>query len=367
MNECDIAVLPGDGIGGEVTAAARAVLDRASARHFLRLRLTEYPAGAAYYRETGADMAPGTLDAARAADAVLLGAMGSPEVRHEDGTEIAPHLRLRTELGLYVGVRPVRRYARTPSPLADERARGLDLVVLRESTQGLFASRGRGLVVDDTVATEALVITRGVTERLVDRAFRLARRRREAGRGPGRVTCVDKANVFVAMAFFRRIFDERAVHFPDVEAEHLYVDAAALELVRRPARFDVLVMENMFGDILSDLAGGLVGGMGMAPCAELGDDHGLFQPAHGTAPDIAGRDLANPTAMLVSTAMMLDWLAERRADPRFAEAAHELDTAVTAAYADGAHLPAELGGTAGCRAFTEAVLARLGDGGPGPG
>jgi 3-isopropylmalate dehydrogenase len=362
MNEVDIAVLPGDGIGPEVTAAARAALERLDRRHRLRLRLTEHPIGAALHRETGTDLPAATLAAARDADAVLLGAVGLPDVRHADGTEITPHLRLRTELGLLVGIRPVRRYPQTPSPLADGRADQLDLVVVREGTQGLFASRGRGLVVADTAATETLVVTRATTERLVDHAFALARRRREAGRGPGRVTCVDKADVFAAMAFFRRIFDERAAHHPDVEAEHLYVDAAALELVRRPARFDVLVMESMFGDILSDLAGGLVGGVGMAPSAELGDAHGLFQPAHGSAPDIAGRDLANPTAMLLATVMLLDRLAERRAEPRFAEAARGLDEAVTAVYATRHALPVELGGDAGCRRFTHAVLDRLGGG-----
>jgi len=363
MNEVDIAVLAGDGIGPEVMAAARAALARLDRRHGLRLRLTDHPIGAGLYRETGEDMPAATLEGARRADAILLGAIGLPEVRHADGTEIAPHLRLRTEFGLTAGIRPVRRYAHTPSPLADGRADGLDLVVVRECTEGMFASRGRGLVVDDVVATETLVITRATTERLVDHAFALARRRREAGRGPGRVTCVDKANVFVAMAFFRRIFDERAARHPDIAAEHLYVDAAALELVRRPARFDVLVMENMFGDILSDLAGGLVGGMGMAPSAELGAQHDLFQPAHGSAPDIAGRDLANPTAMLVSTAMLLDRLAERRGEPRFAEAAGELDAAVAATFAAGEVLPAELGGTAGCRALTDAILGRLPAGG----
>ena len=362
MNEVDIAVLPGDGIGPEVTAAARAALERLDQRHRLRLRLTEHPIGAALHRETGTAVPATTLDAARDADAVLLGAVGLPDVRHADGTEITPHLRLRTELDLVAGIRPVRRYPQTPSPLADGRADHLDLVLVREGTEGLFASRGRGLVVADTAATETLVITRATTERLVDHAFALARRRREAGRGSGRVTCVDKANVFAAMAFFRKIFHERAAHHPDVEAEHLHVDAAALELVRRPARFDVLVMESMFGDILSGLTAGLVGGMGMAPSAELGETHGLFQPAHGSAPDIAGRDLANPTATLLATVMLLDRLAERRAEPRFAEAARALDEAVTAVYATRRALPVELGGDAGCRRFTRAVLDRLGGG-----
>jgi 3-isopropylmalate dehydrogenase len=232
-------------------------------------------------------------------------------------------------------------------------------VVLRESTEGLFASRGQGLVVADKVATETLVITRETTEKLVDHAFALARRRRDKGRGASRVTCVDKSNVFTSMAFFRRIFDERAPAFGDIVAEHAYVDAAALNLVRQPWRFDVMVMENMFGDILSDLGGGLVGGMGMAPCAEIGDTHALFQPAHGSAPDIAGRGIANPTAMLVSTAMMLDWLGAQHGEQAFVEAADALDDAVWRTYADGAILPVEVGGNSTCKDVTEAVLDRL--------
>jgi 3-isopropylmalate dehydrogenase len=359
MADYEIAVFAGDGIGPEVMAAAVAVLDVLERRYGLGLRLVHHDAGAAYYRETGHDMAPDTLATVARAQAILLAAMGLPDVRYPDGTEIAPHLKMRTAFGLYAGVRPVRRYPNTPSPLADPRARDLDLVILRESTQGLFASRGQGCLVDDLVATETLVITRPTTEKLVDFAFRLAERRRAKGRSPGRVTCVDKSNVFVSMAFFRRIFDERAAIFPEAAAEHAYVDAAALDLVRQPWRFDVMVMENMFGDVLSDLAGGLVGGMGMAPCAEIGDAHGLFQPAHGTAPDIAGRGLANPTAMLVSTAMMLDWLGERHGDARLVEAAEALDRAIWQAYAEQAVLPVELGGKSSTRDVTDAIIERL--------
>jgi hypothetical protein len=178
--------------------------------------------------------------------------MGLPEVRYADGTEIAPHLEMRREFGLYAGVRPVRCFANTGTPLADPRAAGIDLVILRESTEGLFASHGKGVVERDQVARDTLVITRPTCERLFDFAFNLAARRKERG-GKGRVTCVDKANVFASMAFFRKIFDERARNFPDLDADHHYVDAMALDLVRKPWTFDVLVMENMFGDILSDL------------------------------------------------------------------------------------------------------------------
>jgi 3-isopropylmalate dehydrogenase len=231
-------------------------------------------------------------------------------------------------------------------------------VVVRESTEGLFASRGKGVVEDDRIARETMVITRDVSERLFDFCFRLARRRRERGR-PGRVTCVDKSNVFAAMAFFRRVFDERAALHPDIAADHHYVDAMALDMVRKPWEFDVLVMENMFGDILSDLGGGIVGGMGMAPCGEIGDDKGLFQPAHGSAPDIAGSGKANPTAMLLSTALMLDWLGQRHGRDELKAAAEALEQAVDRAFGEGAVRPLEFGGSDGTEAITRAVILRL--------
>ena len=173
------------------------------------------------------------------------------------------------------------------------------------------------------------------------------------------MTCVDKANVFVSMAFFRKIFDERARNFPDIEARHHYVDAAALDLVKRPWDFDVMVMENMFADILSDVGGGIVGGMGLAPSAEIGLEHALFQPAHGSAPDIAGRGLANPTAMLLSTAMMLEWLGHRHGQERLVEAADALDQAVERAFAEGAAFPVEIGGPHGTAEITRAVMDRI--------
>jgi 3-isopropylmalate dehydrogenase len=305
-----IAVLPGDGIGVEIMEVALAALGVLERRFGFRLATETLPGGAACYRDTGTALAIEDFETARQADAILFGAMGLPDVRYPDGTEIAPHLEMRRAFGLYAGVRPVKGFPNMRTPLADPRAAQIDVVILRESTEGLFASRGRGTVENDQVARETLEITRPTSERLFDFAFELAARRQKHG-GKGRVTCVDKANVFVAMAFFRKIFDERARLFPDLQADHHYVDAMALDLVRKPWEFDVLVMENMFGDILSDLGAGLVGGMGMAPCAEIGDNHALFQPAHGSAPDIAGRDLANPTAMLLSTAMMLDWLGRR--------------------------------------------------------
>jgi 3-isopropylmalate dehydrogenase len=356
-NTLTIAVLPGDGIGTEVTAATLAVLEPLAKRHAIGLRFEELRAGAFCYRDTGSAMSEETFQRAAAADAILLGAMGWPEIRSADGTELAPQLDLRFRLNLYAGVRPVRAIPGVPVALADPRAAGLDLVLIRESTEGLFFSRGRGTVTEQ-MAEETLRITRGTTERLARFSFRLAERRAAARGRPGKVTLVDKANVFRAFAFMRGVFDGIAAEFPTVGYGTHYVDAMALDLVRRPWEFDVLPTENMFGDILSDLGAGLVGGMGFAPSADIGDDHAVFQPAHGTAPDIAGKGLANPTATLLSAAMMLDWLATRGAGERFAEAAGELTAAVDAAFAGGLRTP-DIGGRDGTAAATKAVAERL--------
>ena len=208
---------------------------------------------------------------------------------------------------------------------------------------------------DDFEALETLSITRPTCEKLLDSSFEIARKRKEKG-APGNVTCVDKANVFKAFAFFRKIFDERAAKFPDITTDYNYVDAQALDLVRRPWDFDVLVAENMFADILSDLAGGLVGGMGMAPCAEIGDHHALFQPAHGSAPDIAGQDKANPLATILSASMMLDWLGNRHENESMVLAAKLIDDAVWKAFADNKLKPIEFGGIHGTSETTHIIL-----------
>jgi 3-isopropylmalate dehydrogenase len=353
-----VAVLPGDGIGPEVIDATVPLLEQLARNAPYAFRFTSHPAGALHYKATGVALPRETLEVARAADATLFGAMGWPAIRYPDGTEIAPQLDLRVELELYAGVRPARAIPGIALPLADERAADIDLVVVRESTEGLFASRGKGVVTDDREASDTMVITRAGSERVHDFAFRLAQRRKARG-GPGRVTCVDKANVFRSMAFFRKVFDERAAHFPDIEARHNYIDATALDMIRKPWDYDVLVTENMFGDILSDLTAGLVGGMGMAPSGDVGDAHGLFQPCHGSAPDIAGQGRANPTATILSAALMLDWLAGKCGVDALARDALRLERAVDAAYASGKLKPNELGGRDGTRSIADAVASSL--------
>jgi 3-isopropylmalate dehydrogenase len=230
-------------------------------------------------------------------------------------------------------------------------------VIIRESTEGLFASRGKGIVDENREARDTMVITRAVSESLFDFAFRLARRRQEGG-GKGVVTCVDKANVFASFAFFRKVFDERAALFPDIGAQHAYVDATALDMVRRPWDLDVLVTENMFGDILSDLGAALMGGMGFAPSADIGTEHAVFQPCHGTAPDIVGQDKANPTAMILSGAMMLDWLGEKHGFPQATEAGAIIRAAVDRVYLEGIR-PFETGGCDSTSVIADRVLAAL--------
>ncbi|MEO3472856.1 isocitrate/isopropylmalate family dehydrogenase [Roseomonas sp. CAU 1739] len=353
-----IAVLPGDGIGTEVTAATLAVLEPLAKRHGLGLDYEQLRAGAFCYRDTGTAMSEETFASAAKADAILLGAMGWPEIRTDDGTEIAPQLDLRFRLNLYAGVRPFRALPGVPVALADPRARDIDFVIVRESTEGLFFSRDRGVVTHD-MAEETLRITRAVTEKLARFSFGLAQRRAARRGKPGTVTLVDKANVFRAFAFMRGIFAEIAAAYPDVAHGAHYVDAMALDLIRKPWAFDVLPTENMFGDILSDLAAGLIGGMGFAPSADVGDTHAVFQPAHGTAPDIAGKGLANPTATILSAAMMLDWLADKGAGQAYADAAAELDAAVDAAFAEGLRT-ADIGGADGTVAAARAVAAKIG-------
>src|SRR6201988_2917739 len=355
-NAFHVAVLAGDGIGPEVMAPALEVLRKVEAKSGLNFRFTEAPAGANHYRETGKSMPDSTVKLCEEADAILLGACGLPSVRYPDNTEIMPQVELRFHFDLYAGVRPARLIPGVPSPLVGAGARGIDLVVIRESSEGLFASMGKGVVTHDD-ARETLVITRKTSERLFEFSFKLAERRRKRGR-PGGLTCVDKANVFKAFAFFREMFDEAAQRHPEVKADRLYVDACSAMLVKRPWDFDVMVMENMFGDILSDLTAGLIGGMGMAPSADIGDKHAVFQPCHGTAPDIMGQGKANPTAMILSAAMMLEWLADKHDHPPAAEAAQRIERGVTRPFAEGIK-PIEFGGRDGTAPVAKAVLAAL--------
>ena len=357
-----IAALPGDGIGPEVLDAALQVLERVTASvSGLNLDIQLYEAGASHYRQKGEALPADVLSACLEADAVLLAAIGLPDVRKPDGTEVQPEMMmgLRRALNVYAAVRPVKLYPGVPCPLRTAEG-GIDMVIIRENLEGLFASFGGGCVLNDQVATDTIVITREGTRRVVDFAFRLAQRRR--GRpldGRRTVTCVDKSNVFRSFAFFRKVFFEVASEYPAVHAEAAYVDAMSLHMVQNPSAYDVLVMENQFGDILSDLGAAIVGGLGLGPSAEIGDQRALFQPSHGTAPHLAGKNLANPLAMILSAAMMLHWLAERHSDQAAAEGAARIENAVQQALAAGRVRTADLGGAASTSDMASAVIECL--------
>ena len=349
MESYTIALLPGDGIGVEVTEAAVSVLNAACARSGdIHLDLQTYPAGAGEFRRNGIDLPEPTLKACADADAVLLGAMGLPSVRWPDGRELTPQIDIRERLDLYGGLRPIKLYHRDDSPLKDYGAGEIDILLVRENTEGLFAARKNGIS-DHDKATDQLVLTRKGCERIVDLAMREAMRRRR------KVTLVDKANVLPSMVFFRKIFEEVAAGYPEVETEAVYIDAMALYLVQRPQSFDVVVTENMFGDILSDLLAGIVGGMGFAPSGDIGDTCAVFQPSHGTAPDIAGKGIANPVATILSAAMMLKWLPGKAAHG----AGNRIEQAVAATLADPANRCADRRGKLGTMELTERVVECL--------
>jgi 3-isopropylmalate dehydrogenase len=359
MKSFEIAVFHGDGIGPEIMEPTVEILLRmAQVSPDYRLNFVDVPAGAAHYAQTGQSLPEDSMAVARGADAILLSAMGLPDVRYPDGTEISPQIELRKALSLFAGVRPVRVRAGQPGPLTLPKGREIDFVLIRESTEGLFFSQGAGTVTE-TEATETLKITRATSEQLFRFAFDLAATRKATGDGSGRVTCVDKANVFRAFAFFRSLFDAEAAKHPDLHADHAYVDATALWMVQKPWDFDVLVTENMFGDILSDLGAGLMGGLGLAPSADIGAEHAVFQPCHGSAPDIAGKGVANPFAMILSAAMMLEWLGQKHGIDAMTTDGRRLRGAVDDVVAEAGRLTRDLGGTATTREAAGAVLEAL--------
>lgn len=359
MQAFEIAVFQGDGIGPEIMAPTLDILrDISDDTRDYTLNFTDAPAGAGHYAAHGVALPESSLQTARRASAVLLSAMGLPDVRYADGTEISPQIDLRMELDLFAGVRPVRVIDPTLSPLTIPPGQSIDFVLIRESTEGLFYTQGRGDVRKDE-AFETLRITRDVSETLFRFAFTLTKQRQSDGSGSGRLTCVDKANVFRAFAYFRSMFDAEAERHPEIEADHAYVDAMALWMVQRPWTFDVLVTENMFGDILSDLGAGLMGGLGLAPSADIGLEHAVFQPCHGSAPDIAGQGVASPYAMLLSAAMMLEWLGIKHEMSQMQNDGARLRAAVEAAVRDPKTQTQDLGGQATTRAAGEAVKTAL--------
>ena len=352
-----IVLIPGDGIGPEITDAAVAVLEAVerSVGGF-RLEIERHLAGAACYQRHGVPMTDATLGACKGADAIFKGPAGLPSVRRPDGTE-AGLLGgvLRNGLDLYANVRPIKLYPNVETPVKVPSG-AIDYVIVRENTEGLYASRGLG-VSNRNAAVDSLVMTRHGVERIVRFAFEVARRRSGAPRdGVRRVTCVAKTNVLRSHVFFAGIFDEVAEDYPDIQADLVYPDAAAAALVARPDGFDVLVMENFLGDVLSDLGGATIGGLGMCPSGNYGDGHAYFEPVHGSAPDIAGRGVANPLSQVLSGAMMLRYLGET-------EASNRLEEAVEAGLASGeVRIGRDGCPVGGTEAVTRALVNRIQNG-----
>lgn len=354
----NIAVMPGDGIGKEITAPSFELISQAAKTVGIELNPIEVEAGAELYVRTGVAFPEENFQEAAKADAIYLAAMGLPTVRYPDGTEVGPQHDLRKRLKLYAGVRPCITMPGLPLPLKDPRAEKLDFVIVRESTEGIFASPLATEKDSEEAAYNLIKITRETSEKLFNYSFKLAESRKKAGK-MGKVTCIDKANVLSSMFFFRRIFDEVAQKYPDVAKEYCYVDFAAMRMVKRPWDFDVCPTENQFGDILSDLASGLMGGMGMAPSADVGDNNAVFQPCHGTAPKLVGTGKANPTAMILSGGMMLDYLGTKFNCPEASKLNETITQAVRNTYAPGKLLPHELGDTASMNDIFAAVSAEL--------
>jgi len=360
MTTFKIAVFDGDGIGPEIMRPTVELVKSATANQTeFDLTFTSLPAGAAHFEQSGESLPAESVRAARDCDAILLSAMGLPHIRKPDGTEMVPQIDLRFELGLFAGVRPVFTFPQGPQILSDERTANLDFVLVRESIEGLFAHKDEGVVVDNDYATETMRITREVSKKLFDFSFRLAQQRAKRLNRPGKLMCVDKANVFRSFWFFREIFNECAADYPDIEPSAMYVDAVAMKMVLSPWDFDVMVTENMFGDILSDLGAGLMGSLGLAPSADIGLDHAVFQPCHGSAPDIAGKGLANPSAMVLSAAMMLEYLGDNNDCPTAAKCGENLRHAVVQATGMERGKGRDIGGTAGTEDIASTIQSCL--------
>jgi 3-isopropylmalate dehydrogenase len=301
-----IAVLPGDGIGREIVPEAVAVLETVARKYNVAFEFTQGLISEDAYDQHGHPLPDVTLELCRRADAILLGAVGSPRMDllpPELRPERAALLRLRQELGLFANLRPIKVYdcLIESSSLKPEFIRGIDILVFRELTGGLyFGAKNRRTIAENVeLAMDTLIYSTPEIERIARRAFEAARLRRK------KLTSVDKANVLQSSQLWRDTMEGLKGDYPDVELSHMYVDNCAMQLVRRPGQFDVIVTENMFGDILTDQASTLGGSLGMLPSASLGGKVALYEPAHGSAPDIAGKDLANPLATILSAALML--------------------------------------------------------------
>ncbi len=330
-----ITLIPGDGIGPEVSAAAREAVDATG----VPIQWETAELNADIIASTGQSLPQHVLDSLERTHVGLKGPVTTPIA----GGYTSVNVALRKRLDLYANVRPVRSLPRLVTRFSDVK---IDMVIFRENTEDLYSGLEHEVVRD--VVTSLKVITRTASIRIAEAAFGFARQT-----GRRKVAAIHKANIMkLADGLFLRCCREVAARFPEIEYREVIVDNAAMQLVIRPEQFDVLLLPNLYGDIVSDLAAGLVGGLGVVPGANLGERDAVFEAVHGSAPDIAGRGIANPTAMMLSAALMLDHLHEQ-------EAATRLRSAVETVYSDRKHLTPDVGGHGGTREFTDAVIAAL--------
>jgi 3-isopropylmalate dehydrogenase len=336
----NIALMPGDGIGPELTETTLEVLQALQDQHNLVFHFINVDAGDACYARSGIALPPETVQAIKTSDACLKGPVG------ETAADVI--VRLRLLFDLYANLRPLKSYPNAPSMRPD-----IDMLFVRENTEDVY--RGLELNIDENTAVCLRVITRKGCERIARYAFKMARERDK----DLKVTAIHKSNVMrLTDGLFSKVCNEVAQDYPEVSLQELYVDAAAMEIIRRPHAFDVIVTTNMFGDILSDEAAMTVGGLGMAPGANIGDRYALFEPIHGSAPSLAGKQIANPTSMILAAKLMLKWLSRRHSDPTLLKAAESLEDALTRTLLDKI-LTQDLGGTARTNEFGKAVAKNI--------
>lgn len=353
MTTFTIAVIAGDGVGTEVIPQGKRVLEQIGRKHRVNFAFQDFDWGAEHYFRWGRMMPAGAIDLLQPCDAIYLGAVGHPEI--PDHTTLnGLLLPIRRAFDQYANVRPAYLYPGVCSPLAGRKGGEIDFVVVRENTEGEYAQVG-GFVYQhqpEEVAVQTSIFTRRGIERVVKVAFQLAAKRNRKKR----VTSITKSNAQgFSMVLWDRTFQEVAAQFPDIETESLLVDAAAMNFVRRPESFDVVVGSNLFADILSDLAAAIIGSMGLAASANLDPQRrfpSMFEPVHGSAPDIAGKGVVNPLAAILTAGMMLEHL-------QMTAAAQELEAAVAAVLAEGKVRTPDLGGSNRTEEVTNAVLARL--------
>jgi len=373
MSTYEIVMLPGDGTGIEVAAQARRVLDAIQERTDLSFSVEEIPCGGQYFLENGRDWPEGSEVKCRAADVVLLGAVGWPSpdgngpVTMPDGKMAgwSPVIGNRLNLDLYANVRPVKLYEGVKARIGGKHKQvwepgEVDMVFLRENTEGLYAGMGGVLAPGGkgTVATDTRVITRAASERVIRKAFEICKKRNGAPKdGKKRVTAIVKNNVLYGCRLFAEIFQEIGAEYPEIEKDVAIVDAFTQWLIGQPGYYDVLVTTNMFGDIVTDLASVLQGGMGMAVGCNVGDEHAMFEPIHGSAPKHAGKDKVNPMAMILATGEALTWLADQDDDAELRRAGEAIETAVRKVLAKNDRLTYDLVGNDAASKMSEVTTA----------